>query len=243
MNALKVALVGLVISAAVTGVAVLADAPKVNNAKEVANSEEKAVKTVNDARKAYQDALLKLHDVYMKSGEKERARWVEEELRGFHLINKPAYRLEDVPPANLEAKDNVKDANELYREAKQYKDKGFGTDYTLNQRRAELLFQEILEKHRTSDKIADVAYELGDLYESRAYKQYARAAVYFERATQWRKGGRTDARMRAARIYDRQLNDRGKAIELYRDVVAHDTETERIKEAERRLADLTSTRR
>jgi hypothetical protein len=243
MNALKVGIIGLCASAAVTGVAVWAEGPKVNNAKEVANSEDRAVKTVNDARKAYQESLLKLHDVYMKSGEKERARWVEEELRGFHLINKPAYRLEDVPPANLEAKDNIKEANELFREAKQYKDKGFGTDYTLNQRRAELLFQEILEKHRTSDKIADVAYELGDLYESRAYKQYARAGIYFERASQWRKGGRTDARMRAARIYDRQLNDRGKAIELYRDVVAHDTETDRIKEAERRLADLTSTRR
>jgi hypothetical protein len=243
MNILKTIVLGVFGTAAVTGVAVWAEGPKVNTAKEVATSEERAVKTVNDARKAYQESLLKLHEVYLKSGEKERARWVEEELRGYHLINKPAYRLEDVPPVNLEAKDNIKDANELYREAKQYKDKGFGTDYTLNQRRAEVLLQEVLEKHRTSDKIADVAYELGDLYESRAYKQYSRAAVYFERASQWRKGGRTDARMRAARIYDRQLNDRGKAIELYRDVVANDTDTDRIKEAERRLGDLTSTRR
>jgi hypothetical protein len=49
--------------------------------------------------------------------------------------------------------------------------------------------------------------------------------------------------MRAARLYDRQLQERSKAIELYREIIAHDTDKERIKEAERRLAELTSTRK
>jgi hypothetical protein len=113
----------------------------------------------------------------------------------------------------------------------------------LNQRRSEILLREILEKYPTSDKIADVAYELGDLYEGKAFKQYARSAAYFERAFQWRKGSRTDARMRAAKLYDKTLNERAKAIELYRDVIAHDTDDGRIKEAEKRLAELTSTRK
>jgi hypothetical protein len=220
-----------------------ADTPKINTAKEVADGEEKAVKAVNDSRKSYQDSLIKLYDLYSKSGEKERALWVEDELRGFHLINKPSYKLDDVPPPSLEGKENIKEANELFRQAMQYKDKGFGSDYILNQRRAEILFHDILSKHKTSDKIADVAYQLGDLYESRAFKQYPRSAAYYERAGQWRKGGLTDARMRAAKIYDKQINDRGKAIEMYRDVVAHDTDADRVKEAERRLGELTSTRR
>jgi tetratricopeptide (TPR) repeat protein len=113
----------------------------------------------------------------------------------------------------------------------------------LNQRRAEILLREVLEKYPTSDKIADVAYELGDLYEGKAFKQYARAAAYFERAFQWRKGSRTDARMRAAKLYDKTLSERAKAIELYRDVIAHDTDDGRIKEAEKRLAELTSIRK
>jgi TolA-binding protein len=120
-----------------------------------------------------------------------------------------------------------------------YKDKGTGTDYVLNQKRAELLLREILDKHATSDKIADVAYQLGELYEGKAFKQYDRAAAYFERAYQWRKGTRTDARMRAALIYDRNLNERTKAIELYREQIAHDTDAERIKLAEKRLAEIT----
>jgi hypothetical protein len=39
------------------------------------------------------------------------------------------------------------------------------------------------------------------------------------------------------------LSDRNKAIEMYRDVVAHDTDPDRVKEAEKRLADLTGTRK
>jgi hypothetical protein len=49
--------------------------------------------------------------------------------------------------------------------------------------------------------------------------------------------------MRAAKLYDKTLNERAKAIELYRDVIAHDTDDGRIKEAEKRLAELTSTRK
>ena len=58
-----------------------------------------------------------------------------------------------------------------------YKDKGWGTDYIDNQRRAELLFQKLLTDHPQSDKISDAAYQLGDLYESKAYRQYDRAAA------------------------------------------------------------------
>lgn len=196
-------------------------------------------------RKEYQAKLASLYEHYMKVGDTERAKWAEDELKAYHLMNKPSYRLDisDVPPPTLEAKVNVKEANDLYKLAMQYKGKGSGQEYTLNQRRAEILFQEILQKYPNCDKIADVAYELGDLYESKAFKQYARAAAYFERAFQWRKGTRTDARLRAAVINDKMLNERSKAIELYRDVVAHDTEQSRVKEAQKRLAELTATRK
>ena len=203
------------------------------------------VERVLAARKEYQAALIALYNQYEKHGDALRAQWVEEELKTFHLMSKPSYRLDlhDVPPSSLEAKDNVKAANDLYKEAMKYKDKGSGTEYTLNQRRAEILLQEILAKHPTSDKIADVAYQLGDLYEGKAYKQYERAAEYFQRAFQWRKGSRTDARMRAAVIYDRLLSERGKAVEMYREEVAHDTDPARIAAAEKRLAELLAPRK
>ena len=50
-------------------------------------------------------------------------------------------------------------------------------------------------------------------------------------------------RMRAAVLYDRQLNERAKAVELYRDEIANDTDAERIKQAEKRLGELTGNRK
>jgi hypothetical protein len=203
------------------------------------------VERVIASRKEYENNLKALYEHYHRTGDKQRSQWIEKELMGYHLMWKPSYNLDvkDVPPPSLEAKVNVREANELFRAAMEYKGKGFGDDYVLNQRRAEIYLREILEKYPNSDKIADVAYQLGDIYESRAFKQYDRSARYFERSFQWVKGSRTDARLRAATLYDRQLNERGRAIELYREEIAHDTDADRIRQAERRLGELTGNRK
>jgi hypothetical protein len=192
------------------------------------------------ARKEYEASLKALYEHYAKVGDKQRLQWAERELLAYHMTWKPSYNLDvkDVPPPTLEARVNVKEANDLYRTAMEYKGKGFGDEYILNMRRSELILREILEKYPNSDKIGDVAYQLGDIYEGRAYKQYDRAARYYERSFQWVKGSRTDARMRAATLYDKQLNERSKAIELYRSVIDHDTDPERLKQAEKRIAEL-----
>ena len=52
----------------------------------------------------------------------------------------------------------------------------------------------------------------------------------------------TDARLEAARLYDRVLNERTKAIELYKLAVNSETEERRRAEAQRRLNELTGTR-
>ncbi len=197
------------------------------------------------ARREYEKSLRALHEYYSGNGDKQRMQWAEQEIVGYHLLFKPSYNLEvkDVPPANLTAEMNIREANDLLRTAMTYKDKGSGNDYILNQRRAEILFREVLEKYPNSDKIGIVAYHLGELYEGRAYKQPDRAAKYYERSAQWTKGSRTDTRMRAAEIYDKQLNERTKAIEMYREVVAHDIDNDRVKQAERRLGELTGQRK
>ena len=193
------------------------------------------------ARKEYDASLRKLYEHYAKLGDKRRTQWVEQEIHGYHLLFKPSYNLDvqDVPPPSLEAKTNVREANDLFRQAMEFKGRGFGDDYILNQRRTEMLLREILEKYPSCDKIADVAYQLAELYESKAYRQLDRAARYYERSFQWKKGTATDARLKAAILYDKSLNERSKALELYRDVIAHDTDPERLKQAERRLAEMT----
>jgi tetratricopeptide (TPR) repeat protein len=195
------------------------------------------------ARRDYQKALESLRVHYIQTGDVERAKWAEEELRQYHRIPRQAYRLElDVPPPNLNGLTNVTEANKLFTRAMGYKDKGWGNDYIDNQRRAEILFQELLTKYPQSDKISDAAYMLGDLYESKAYKHHRRAAQYYERCFQWNPRTQHDARIRAARIYDKQLHERPRAMELYREVTTHETDTRRIQEATRRLTELSGSK-
>ena len=194
-------------------------------------------------RRDYQKTLETLRVHYLQAGDIERAKWAEEELRQYHRIAKPAYRLElDVPPPTLNGQTNVPEANKLFTRALEFKDKGWGTDYIDNQHRAEILFQELLTKHPQCNKIDDAAYMLGEIYESKAFKQPRRAAQYFERCFQWNPRTHRDARIRAARIYDRELHERTRAIELYREVTTHETDQRRLQEAQRRLADLSGTR-
>jgi TolA-binding protein len=198
------------------------------------------VTQVNEARRIYQQSLEQLRNHYLTTGDSERAKWAEDELIQFHRIPKQAYRLDmDVAPPVLKAEENIPEANELYRRAMTYKDKGWsGTDYVDNQRRAEILFQQILKRFPQCDKIDDAAYQLGEIYESRAYRQYRRAAIYYERCFQWNPNTQFDARIRAARLYDKYLHERSHAIELYKDVTTHETDPKRIAEAQKRITDL-----
>lgn len=191
------------------------------------------------SRRDYQKTLEQLRVHYYQTGDPERMRWAEEELKQYHRIAKHAFILDlDVPPPNLNGHTNVTEANKLFTWAMQYKDKGFGVEYIDNMRRAELLFQEILTKYPQSDKISDVAFMLGDIYESRAYRMHYRAVEYYQRCYQWNPKTSHEARIRAARIYDKQLHNRTKAIEIYREVTTHEVDLRRKQEAEKRIAEL-----
>lgn len=213
--------------------------PPAPRSSPAAPSDIELVERLLAARRDYQLTLEQLRAHYIKVGDVERSRWAEEELRQYHRIPKQAYRLElDVPPPTLQAAQNVPEANDLYRRALAYKDKGWGTEYIDNQHRAELLLQQLLTSYPQSDKIGDAAYQLGDLYEGKVFKQYRRAAQYYERAFQWNPNTHLDARLRAARLYDRQLMERGRAMELYREVTTHETDPKRLGEAQKRLSEL-----
>src|SRR4029077_10816227 len=100
------------------------------------------VKRVIAARRDYQLALEQLLAYYGSVGDSERERWAEDELKQFHRVPKAAYIIDlDVAGPGLRPDQNVPAANDLYRRAVAYKGKGFGTDHTDNQIRAELLFQ------------------------------------------------------------------------------------------------------
>lgn len=191
------------------------------------------------ARGEYQLSMEMLRSHYVKVGDVEKAKWAEQELLAFHRTPKRAFRLElDVPPSTLRGTVNIPAANKLYIRATSYQGRGWGTDYVDNQRRAELLFQQLLAKYPQSSRISDAAYQLGDIYEKNPYNHYRRAALYFERCYQWNPTTQFDARIRAARIYDRNLVDRNRAIEIYQEVTRTEADPTRIQEAVRRMDEL-----
>lgn len=199
------------------------------------------VKRVIAARLEYQSSLEQLRAHYLQQGDMERTHWVEEELLSYHRISKRAYRLElDVPPPTLQPMYSIPEANEQFRRAMSYKGKGWLSAHDDNLRRAEILFQQILGVYPQCDKIAETAYQLGEIYESRAFRHYRRAAVYYERSFQWNPSSATDARLRAARLYDKLLQDRSKAVQLYREVTRHDTDQKRVDEATKRLREMSA---
>jgi RNA polymerase sigma factor (sigma-70 family) len=154
------------------------------------------------ARRDHQRALELLRGHYVKSGDREKANWAEEEIREFHRMNHHAYRLDlDVPPPTLRAAANIQEANKLFELATGFMGKGTDIEHIDNQRRAELLLKQLLIQYPTSDKIGGAAYLLGALYESDAFKQYHRAALYFERSTQWDPTYKNDALEHAAKLY------------------------------------------
>ena len=225
--------------------AVVAETPSESSTpkedKSTQAGEVELVEAIIKARKDYWSALDKLRQHYISTNDIEKTRWVEDELKAYHRIMKYSYRLDvkDVPPPTLQPKQNITEANNLFRLAVGYKDKGTGEEFIDNQRRTEILLQRILEKYPDSDKIAETAYHLGDIYEHyRPRPQYERAAAYYERSFQWNKASTTDARLRAAKLYDYELKMLGKAKELYKSVINHDTNPARVKEAERRLSEL-----
>jgi hypothetical protein len=233
---------GLLVAGALLALAGRAEPPPSGGATKAAGTPASDVELVEKtlaARKDYQIALEQLRAHYISVGDRKRAGWAEDELKEYHRIAKQAYRLElDVPPPTLKAASNIPEANDLYRRAMLYKDHGWGTDYIDNQRRAEILLQQLLNSHPQSDKIGDAAYQLGDLYEGKAYRQYERAAAYFERSFQWHPTTHLDSRLRAARLYDKVLNEQSHAIQLYTEVTTHETDPKRLQEAQQRLAEL-----
>src|SRR5438093_6637407 len=135
------------------------------------NSDIELVEKLLVARRDYQRTLELLRAHYIQTGDWERAKWAEDELLEYHRMNHQAYRLDlDVPPPTLQASVNIPEANKLIMKAKQYKDKtfNFGSDYVDNQRRIEIVLQQLLTQYPQSNKISEAAYMLGDLYEGRA---------------------------------------------------------------------------
>ena len=107
------------------------------------------------------------------------------------------------------------------------------------QRQALGLFRQLVREHPTSDKIAQAAYYVGEIYKE-YFDEDVRAVHWYERAWQWQPDLLLPARFQAATVYDLRLAQYGTAVRLYQEVIKHEQfNGSNVRFARRRIEELT----
>lgn len=207
--------------------------------RQISDQERELVKKVMESRDGYQTALERLRAFYVHAANEEQRYWAEKELTEFHLVLKSPYVLDlDLPPLDLQPDTSIPKANRLFREALDWLNKRSMSDKGDNSKRAELLFRKLIKEYPRSDKLEEACYYLGEIYSSKYFQQYARAAAFYERVMHYEPNTNLDARIRAGYLYQKYLADRQRAIELYQEVLRREVDPAQTKEARRYLDEL-----
>jgi TolA-binding protein len=193
------------------------------------------------SRKAYGRALLALKEYYQARANVAKLEWINSELDAFNKVPKMQYlTMTEKAGPTLHALKHVEAADQLYKEAVNYKDYPAlppgKKDYL---KTALEKFQTLIEKYPDSDKISDAAFRLGEIYGGWYYQDYARAVQAYERCWQWDPKTRNPAVFNAAKIYDDKLKNRAKAVELYNRVMAESQDQDLINQSRERIRALT----
>jgi len=198
-------------------------------ARTLAMQEHDVVKDVVEARQKYEAELKKLEQFYKDMGFADKLRRVETELKDVKTVRMFSYaNWEDLLP-ELVPKRKIPEANALYKDAESLRAAVFGRDRKL--REAVAKYREVLQKYPESHLVDDCAYRLGEVFEDRRFREYARAAHMFERCFRWNPKTPLPARYRAAYLYEKKLRKLDKAYDLYRLAAKHGPDMERRMES------------
>ncbi len=195
----------------------------------VAGADEKVlVENVIAARAQWLNAIEQLEAVLAAKSATVKLAAVRNVQERFFPENTYTYLLSaEIPPADLRPAEVIPEAEALYDKALALHRQGKGalhtfltTDYD-KQRRALMLFQELVNRYPRSTKIAFAAYYIGDIYKE-YFDEYVRAVAWYERAWQWEPALPLPARFQAATVYDIHLKDPDRAVHLYREAIDKD---------------------
>ena len=221
--------------------------PTLPPAKSVENiTEAAAVEDVLAARKRWKKCLDNLEELYSKKGLNFKLALVRNIKARFDPIRTYAYFLEvEIPPANLKPTEVIPAADALFAKALKLHKRGKIlpgiTDYS-KERKALLLFLELVRKYPRSTKIAQSAYYIGEIYKE-YFNENIRAVAWYQRAWQWDPNIQLPARSQAAFVYDFRLGQHGKALALYKEVIKYEQyDWNRVRYAKQRIRELTKSK-
>jgi hypothetical protein len=197
---------------------------------------------INDVvlkRNEYENSLEGLRKFYIDTGNAAGKAKADKELEDLRRMRHYIYQpWEDSLPAMMTPTDDIKEAELLYRDGEKLRE-------GLNPigREARLLeavegYRRILEKYQKSNRVADAAYRLGEVYEELGGPDTERAAQFYVRCATWDPNSQFPAIFRAAQIYDQKLHDYKTAAGLYKQAAAQSKDADVRRRATQRLAQL-----
>jgi tetratricopeptide (TPR) repeat protein len=185
--------------------------------KPAESGETDLIEQVATNREAYRQSLVALIDYYNRTGNNLKLQWARTELAALQTMPKYNYIIEaTLAGPDLKASASVKEADELYAEARELHKEAERLivikDETLLRLALEK-YNQLIRKYPSSDKIDDAAFRAGEICEH--FKDYSIALLYFQRTFQWNSTAPYPARFKAAYILDIQMHRRAEALELY----------------------------
>jgi tetratricopeptide (TPR) repeat protein len=205
-------------------------------------SETDIIEQVTINRQAYRRTLKMLVDHYTKTGNALKLGWAEKELAALDNLEQYNYIIEaGVAGPNLKANTSIELADYMYDEALRLENRAKGLVVFIDDdllRVALGKYNELINKHPSSDKIDDAAFRAAGIYEH--FKDYTIALLYYQRTYQWDPQTPYPAEFRAAYILDQHLARRAEALGLYQKALKKGGLTKKEKEfVEKRIASLT----
>jgi len=183
------------------------------------------VEQMSANRQAYRAALLSLIAYYNQVGNNMKVQWAKDEINKLDKIPQYNYIAEAVvAPTTLRATQTITEADYMYQEARRIEKRAgrlILIKHEDNLRKALDLYNGIIKKFPTSDKIDDAAYRAAGIHEY--FRDYTIAVEYYKRAYQWNPKTTNIARFKAANILDLYLLRKDEALQLYQQALDMDS--------------------
>jgi len=195
------------------------------------------VERVAKARREYEQAIDELVKYYLEEGDAQKVADARREQQDLKRVPKYDYLfLAELAGADLKPTRSIAEAEALFRDGLNYFEH-FAWPWQKADRYGLAIekFKELVRQYPDSDRIDDAAYYLGRCYETKFFREYRRAILWYQRCYQWNPKTDLDPRYHIAQIYDQKLDQRDKALAYYHLVVRDSGDSERVEEAQKRI--------
>jgi tetratricopeptide (TPR) repeat protein len=177
------------------------------------------IENVVKSRAQYEDALVALVDHYTRTGQHKKLEQAREELEDLRKVTKYDYVvLVDVLAVTPSPVKSLPEADRLFEDGTAYKNYPatlfvFGKKEKLEQ--ALEKFKKLIVTYPDSDKVAEAAFRIAEIYEGPSFSDFALAAKYYEATFTWDPKTTLPARWRAAQLHEKKLESLSEARRIY----------------------------